>query len=993
MDEVRLVISYNQKNILDISENKSGKTEEIQALVQKTNKMMSMKLEQITQNTSNFEEKLQMHLLFGKWHTFISKYQKILSSSESRVEMEQKNDSMALHHFLKSIETIDKLPQKSILERDKIFALTSQLGLYLLQKAEKENTLTDSSISEMMNLWQISIPSLFKSLNIPNLKELSNLNDEMSSAYISILSFIEGFKAQSEYCQEHVLVFISLLASYQDRIPGIFDYFKSQLDLIPMNIFLKYSSQLFSNLSVSSCLNSSNAINKTNIFMLILKKLAKNFPHRLYYSYYLLLEQNCPGLLRGERVDFSQSKLLQCILELKEDLLNSNINALIEAFTGLTSPKLRVLDFLNEVKATLPLIQSKKQPTNNRVSSSKGKATNSIDLSLTSNNLDYLKLFESCVSFYQYNFCLTWPNVGKLIGKYNQTFVLYMQKEVLPLFQLSVDKIKDWTIKSIVDYILNFLFNCKDLGSLINKIKDALERKIPYSIDINSGKINLNELSQWLAQYQFRSCLTKTDSFMDAIELPCVNKYDDFKDCEYIRSFDSQILVMSSLRKPKRIKIYGTQGNSQYFLVKGGEDLRNDERIELLFGLMNSIITKNPTDLDQGSTEFEKLPAFLRKEFQCRTYAVIPMSSKVGMIEWVMNTVPLKDIITREMLKNKEFINDNPGCVNNNATPPVVDLTGLQAYLKRFEFVQKSHSSNEYHTMFSRASKAQAERLYSAITSKFPSNFIRNYILHLSASPEAFYTLRGEFSRSFAVNSVFGYILGIGDRHLENFLFDQKTGHLILIDFGVCFGIGASLLPVPEFIPFRLTRQLENVLQPLDGKSLLKLYMCKIFMSLRKDSISFEDQGGFSESGGLISNALSIYINDPVVDWVKGISRNDLPKIEAEEVKYLEDAEVSTWEPERRIQIALRKLRGEHPADLLIEDLKQNAFAKKLNTTDAIIKIIEESLDPSLLEIRNKAGKFNRKPIDVSEQVDNLLDLATAPNILARQWAGLQSWI
>ena len=50
------------------------------------------------------------------------------------------------------------------------------------------------------------------------------------------------------------------------------------------------------------------------------------------------------------------------------------------------------------------------------------------------------------------------------------------------------------------------------------------------------------------------------------------------------------------------------------------------------------------------------------------------------------------------------------------------------------------------------------------------------------------------------------YVLGIGDRHLENFLVDQTTGAVIPIDFGMAFGQGASL-PVPELIPFRLTPQ------------------------------------------------------------------------------------------------------------------------------------------------------------------------------------------
>jgi len=40
------------------------------------------------------------------------------------------------------------------------------------------------------------------------------------------------------------------------------------------------------------------------------------------------------------------------------------------------------------------------------------------------------------------------------------------------------------------------------------------------------------------------------------------------------------VLVLSSIRKPKRITIRGDDEKEYMFLVKGGEDLRLDQRIE-----------------------------------------------------------------------------------------------------------------------------------------------------------------------------------------------------------------------------------------------------------------------------------------------------------------------------------------------------------------------------------------------------------------------------
>ena len=50
-----------------------------------------------------------------------------------------------------------------------------------------------------------------------------------------------------------------------------------------------------------------------------------------------------------------------------------------------------------------------------------------------------------------------------------------------------------------------------------------------------------------------------------------------------------------------------------------------------------------------------------------------------------------------------------------------------------------------------------------------------------------------------------GYVMGIGDRHSNNILIDVNTSEMVHIDFGIVFDQG-KLLPTPETVPFRLTR-------------------------------------------------------------------------------------------------------------------------------------------------------------------------------------------
>ncbi|CAM4848195.1 unnamed protein product, partial [Rotaria magnacalcarata] len=74
--------------------------------------------------------------------------------------------------------------------------------------------------------------------------------------------------------------------------------------------------------------------------------------------------------------------------------------------------------------------------------------------------------------------------------------------------------------------------------------------------------------------------------------------------------------------------------NNYRFLVKAGEDIRQDQRIEALFSIMNDLYDNDPNYNQSNSAHIA-----------VRTYKVIPMSSKFGMIEWLDNIRPLKDLI------------------------------------------------------------------------------------------------------------------------------------------------------------------------------------------------------------------------------------------------------------------------------------------------------------------------------------------------------------
>ena len=74
------------------------------------------------------------------------------------------------------------------------------------------------------------------------------------------------------------------------------------------------------------------------------------------------------------------------------------------------------------------------------------------------------------------------------------------------------------------------------------------------------------------------------------------------------------------------------------------------------------------------------------------------------------------------------------------------------------------------------------------------------------------------FARSAAVTSMVGYVIGLGDRHLDNILLDFRSGELLHIDYNVCFEKGLRLR-VPETVPFRMTATMQASLTPIMSAS------------------------------------------------------------------------------------------------------------------------------------------------------------------------------
>lgn len=105
----------------------------------------------------------------------------------------------------------------------------------------------------------------------------------------------------------------------------------------------------------------------------------------------------------------------------------------------------------------------------------------------------------------------------------------------------------------------------------------------------------------------------------------------------------SQVLpslnVITSKQRPRKLSIRGDDGKTYMFLLKGHEDLRQDERVMQFFSLVNSLLMGDPETF--------------RRNLAIQRFAVIPLSTNSGLIGWVPHSDTLHGLIKDYREKKK----------------------------------------------------------------------------------------------------------------------------------------------------------------------------------------------------------------------------------------------------------------------------------------------------------------------------------------------------
>lgn len=277
-----------------------------------------------------------------------------------------------------------------------------------------------------------------------------------------------------------------------------------------------------------------------------------------------------------------------------------------------------------------------------------------------------------------------------------------------------------------------------------------------------------------------------------------------------ITHFHPTLTVITSKQRPRRLSIFGSDGQEYQYLLKGHEDLRQDERVMQLFGLVNTLLAADAETF--------------KRQLNIQRYPVIPLSPNSGLIGWVPNCDTLHALI-RDYRENRKILLN-------------IEHRMMQQMAPDYEHLPLIHKVEVFQYALDNTT---GQDLYRVLWLK-------------SKSAESWLDRRTNYTRSLAVMSMVGYVLGLGDRHPSNLMLDRNTGKVVHIDFGDCFEVAMQRDKYPEKIPFRLTRMLTNAMEVSGIEGSFRITCENVMRVLRENKES-------------VMAVLEAFVHDPLINW------------------------------------------------------------------------------------------------------------------------------
>lgn len=314
-----------------------------------------------------------------------------------------------------------------------------------------------------------------------------------------------------------------------------------------------------------------------------------------------------------------------------------------------------------------------------------------------------------------------------------------------------------------------------------------------------------------------------------------------------IDTFVDSIHVITSKQRPRKITIRGSDGNDYMFLLKGHEDLRQDERVMQLFGLVNALLVRDPQTR--------------KHDLRIQRYAISPLSHNCGLVGWVPvrsnpKSLPVYPNVTIRIISNSNVVFHFMRCDSLQHCDLLHSLIRDYRQSKRIPLNMENREMLKIAPDYDMLTVMQKVEVFTEALRKTTGqgNDLYEILWLKSTNSEEWLERRTKYTRSLAVMSMVGYILGLGDRHPSNLMLDKVSGRVLHIDFGDCFEVAMMREKFPERVPFRLTRMLIKAME-VSGIEGSYRSTCERVMSVLRSS-----------RDSLIA-MLEAFVYDPLISW------------------------------------------------------------------------------------------------------------------------------
>ncbi|XP_068152496.1 serine/threonine-protein kinase Smg1 [Drosophila tropicalis] len=301
----------------------------------------------------------------------------------------------------------------------------------------------------------------------------------------------------------------------------------------------------------------------------------------------------------------------------------------------------------------------------------------------------------------------------------------------------------------------------------------------------------------------------------------------------HIESVEGTVCVLPTKTKPKKVAFYGSNGQRYTYLFKGLEDLHLDERIMQFLSISNAIMacrSDAPTNSIGGS-------------YRAHHYSVIPLGPQSGLISWVDGVTPLFALYKKWQQRRIQSLKNSPNATSRRFT----DL-----------FYSKLAPLMAKHNIVITDPRRQwpiaaLRQVLAELSKETPNDLLSRELWCQSGNAAEWRQSVRKYTMCMSVMSMIGYVIGLGDRHLDNVLINISSGDIVHIDYNVCFEKGRTLR-IPEKVPFRLTQNLVNALGVTGIEGAFRLgceYVLKVMRKERETLLTL----------------LEAFVYDPLVDW------------------------------------------------------------------------------------------------------------------------------